>query len=394
MTELLLKAFVKNYKETDDPKVREACGKFAGIVGIISNIILCLMKVIVGMFAGSIAIIADGINNLADASSSVITFIGFKLSSLPEDKEHPYGHARYEYLTGLLVSVLIIVVGVQLLRSSFDKVLNPEETVFSLVTVLVLVIAIVMKVWQAVFNIGLGRRINSMTLIATGTDSRNDVISTTVVLIALIITKITGFQLDGIMGCAVALFIIWSGITLVRDTVSPLLGEAPDEELVREIERRTWQFEGVLGIHDLIVHNYGPGKVFASMHVEIDACGDMMEAHDMIDNIERSISEALKIHLVIHMDPVITNDPELNHLKEVVTNVAALIPGVTNIHDFRMVKGPTHTNVIFDAIVCDNCKLDEDEIKTIIETELRKENPDYFVVITFDKAYVDIDTFK
>lgn len=394
MTELLLKAFVKNYKETDDPKVREACGKFAGIVGIVSNIILCLMKVIVGMFAGSIAIIADGINNLADASSSVITFIGFKLSSLPEDKEHPYGHARYEYLTGLLVSVLIIVVGVQLLRSSFDKVLNPEETVFSLVTVLVLVIAIVMKVWQAVFNIGLGKRINSMTLIATGTDSRNDVISTTVVLIALIITKITGFQLDGIMGCAVALFIIWSGITLVRDTVSPLLGEAPDEELVREIERRTWKFEGVLGIHDLIVHNYGPGKVFASMHVEIDARGDMMEAHDMIDNIERSISEALKIHLVIHMDPVITNDPELNHLKEVVTNVAALIPGVTNIHDFRMVKGPTHTNVIFDAIVCDNCKLDEDEIKNIIETELRKENPDYFVVITFDKAYVDIDTFK
>lgn len=394
MTELLLKAFVKNYKETDDPKVREACGKFAGIVGIVSNIILCLMKVIVGMFAGSIAIIADGINNLADASSSVITFIGFKLSSLPEDKEHPYGHARYEYLTGLLVSVLIIVVGVQLLRSSFDKVLNPEETVFSLVTVLVLVIAIVMKVWQAVFNIGLGKRINSMTLIATGTDSRNDVISTTVVLIALIITKITGFQLDGIMGCAVALFIIWSGITLVRDTVSPLLGEAPDEELVREIERRTWQFEGVLGIHDLIVHNYGPGKVFASMHVEIDACGDMMEAHDMIDNIERSISEALKIHIVIHMDPVITNDPELNHLKEVVTNIAALIPGVTNIHDFRMVKGPTHTNVIFDAIVCDNCKLDEDEIKTLIETELRKENPDYFVVITFDKAYVDIDTFK
>ncbi|MBQ3123507.1 MAG: cation transporter [Firmicutes bacterium] len=394
MTELLLRVFVKNYKETDDPKVREACGKFAGIVGIVSNIILCLMKVIVGMFAGSIAIIADGINNLADASSSVITFIGFKLSSLPEDKEHPYGHARYEYLTGLLVSVLIIVVGVQLLRSSFDKVLNPEETVFSLVTVLVLVIAIVMKVWQAVFNIGLGKRINSMTLIATGTDSRNDVISTTVVLIALIITKITGFQLDGIMGCAVALFIIWSGITLVRDTVSPLLGEAPDEELVREIERRTWQFEGVLGIHDLIVHNYGPGKVFASMHVEIDACGDMMEAHDMIDNIERSISEALKIHIVIHMDPVITNDPELNHLKEVVSNVAALIPGVSNIHDFRMVKGPTHTNVIFDAIVCDNCKLDEDEIKNIIETELRKENPDYFVVITFDKAYVDIDPFK
>ncbi|MBQ9972681.1 MAG: cation transporter, partial [Firmicutes bacterium] len=393
MTELLLRVFVKNYKETDDPKVREACGKFAGIVGIVSNIILCLMKVIVGMFAGSIAIIADGINNLADASSSVITFIGFKLSSLPEDKEHPYGHARYEYLTGLLVSVLIIVVGVQLLRSSFDKVLNPEETVFSLVTVLVLVIAIVMKVWQAVFNIGLGKRINSMTLIATGTDSRNDVISTTVVLIALIITKITGFQLDGIMGCAVALFIIWSGITLVRDTVSPLLGEAPDEELVREIERRTWQFEGVLGIHDLIVHNYGPGKVFASMHVEIDACGDMMEAHDMIDNIERSISEALKIHIVIHMDPVITNDPELNHLKEVVSNVAALIPGVSNIHDFRMVKGPTHTNVIFDAIVCDNCKLDEDEIKNIIETELRKENPDYFVVITFDKASVDIDTF-
>lgn len=391
MTEALLKIFVKDYQNTKDPGVREAYGKFAGAVGIISNVILCLMKITIGLLTASIAIVADGINNLADASSSVITLIGFKLSTLPEDKDHPYGHARYEYLTGLLVSVLIIIVGVQLLRSSFDKVLNPEETVFNTTTATILVIAIAIKVWQAMFNIKLGKRIDSMTLIATGTDSRNDVIATTAVLIALIVTKITGLQLDGIMGCFVALFIIWSGISLVRETISPLLGEAPDEELVKEIERRTWEFEGVLGIHDLIVHNYGPGKVFASLHVEVDAAGDILDAHDMIDNIEKSISEALKINLVIHMDPIVTNDPELNKVKELVKDIAKDIPGVANIHDFRMVRGTTHTNIIFDAVVASDCKLSEEEVRDSIEKEIQKENPKYFVVITFDKMYVTHD---
>lgn len=387
MTSLLLKLFVKNHENVNDPKVRRACGRFAGIVGIVSNALLCAVKIAAGILSGSIAIIADGINNLADASSSVITLVGFRLSARPGDRDHPYGHARYEYLAGLSVSVLIIVVGVQLLRSSFEKVLRPEAPVFSVVTVLVIVLAIVVKIWQAAFNIKLGRRIDSLTLIATGTDSRNDVIATTAVLVSFVIAEKTGLALDGYMGCLVALFITWSGISLVRETVSPLIGEAPSEELVQEIGRRTWEFEGVLGIHDLMVHSYGPEKVFASMHVEVDACGDMMEAHDMIDNIERTLSDELGIHLVIHMDPVRTNDEELSKVREIVTNVAALMPGVSSIHDFRMVKGQTHTKIIFDAVVSADCRLKESEIKDIIEKEVQKENPSYYVAITFDTEY-------
>ncbi len=391
MTGLLLKIFVKDYENTKNAGVRKAYGKLAGIVGIISNIILCLMKVAVGIFTASIAIVADGINNLADASSSVITLIGFKLASLPEDEEHPYGHARIEYLTGLLVSVLIIVVGVQLFRSSVVKVIHPDEFVFSIMTVAVLAAAIVIKVWQAMFNIGLGRRIDSVALIATGTDSRNDVIATSAVLVSVIVTKLSGFQLDGYMGCVVALFIIWSGISLVKETVSPLLGEAPDEQLVRSIAEMTKGFYGVLGIHDLMVHNYGPGKIFASVHIEIDADGDIMAAHDMIDNIEKAVSSALGIQLVAHMDPIKTNDPLLTHMKELITQLLVSVEGVVSIHDFRMVPGPTHTNIIFDAVIKHNCKYSEEEIKNIVEKKVQEENPSYFVVITFDKEYTSYD---
>lgn len=389
MTTLLLKLFVKNYNDTKDSKVREAYGKLAGAVGIVSNVILCIMKVVIGLFVNSIAIIADGINNLADASSSVVTLVGFKLASLPEDKEHPYGHARIEYLTGLFVSVLIIIVGVQLIRTSVDKIINPEEFVFSWITVIILALAIGIKAWQSVFNIGLGKRISSITLIATGIDSRNDVISTTAVLAAFFITKFTGVQLDGIMGVLVALFIIWSGISLVRETISPLLGEAPDYELVHDISEKALAVEGVLGIHDLMVHNYGPGKIFASMHVEVDAHGDIMAAHDMIDNIERTLSEELHINLVIHMDPVKTDDPLLTELKAKIKEKIEEIDGVLSIHDFRMVPGPTHTNIIFDAVIASDCKMKEGEIKEVIQTFVSSIDETYFVVITFDKDYTN-----
>lgn len=394
MTKLLLKVFVKDYENVKDTGVRKAYGKLAGIVGIVSNILLCIMKVAIGIFTSSIAVVADGINNLADASSSVITLIGFKLASLPEDKEHPYGHARIEYLTGLLVSVLIIVVGVQLFRSSAGKVMHPDEFVFSTATVAVLVAAIAIKVWQAMFNIGLGKRIDSVALIATGTDSRNDVIATSAVLIAVIITKLSGFQLDGYMGCVVALFIIWSGISLVKETVSPLLGEAPDEELVRSIAEMTESFDGVLGIHDLMVHNYGPGKVFASVHIEIDADGDIMAAHDMIDNIEKTVSSALNIELVAHMDPIKTNDPQLTQMKKIITELLSDMEGIVSIHDFRMVQGPTHTNIIFDAVIKHDCKYTQEEIKDIIKKRVQEVNPSYFVVITFDKEYASYGSAK
>lgn len=390
MGNFLAKIFVKDYKNTSDPKVRERYGKFAGIVGIISNAILCTMKIIVGLIAGSIAIVADGINNLADASSSVITLIGFKLAAAPEDKTHPYGHARIEYLTGLFISVLIIVLGLQLLNSSFRKALHPDPLSFSYTTVIILLVAIVIKIWQALFNMGIGKKINSVALMATGADSRNDVISTAAVLVSIIIGKIFSIQLDGYMGCLVALFIIWSGIQLIRETSSPLLGEAPDEDLVRAIEEGVLSHKGVIGIHDLVVHNYGPGKIFASIHIEVDAKGDMLESHDMIDNIERYIKDSLHIEFTAHMDPVELDNPLISRLyKEIIQTIKPL-PGVHSIHDLRIVPGKTHTNIIFDAVLTPSCQMSKDEVTELISARVKQIDPTYFTVITFDKAYTEV----
>jgi len=387
MSKLFFKIFIKEYENYADATVRENYGKLAGVVGIVSNIILCVMKMLIGIISGSIAIIADAVNNLTDASSSVITLVGFKLASMPEDEEHPYGHARIEYLTGLLVSIIIIIVGIELLTSSIDKIMHPVTPEFSIATILVLVLAILIKVWQALFNFSVGKKINSLTLIATGTDSRNDVISTTVVLVSLLITHFTNINLDGYVGCLVALFIIWSGIQLVRETSSPLLGEAPDPELVKSIEVKTLSYNGVLGIHDLVVHNYGPGRIFASIHIEVDANGDIMESHDMIDNIERELSEELRIHLVAHLDPIQTDDPILNQVREKVGELLEEIEGVVSFHDFRMVSGPSHTNIIFDIVLSHNCTLKEAAITEKVQNFVRTIDENYFVVITFDRVF-------
>ena len=387
MNNFLCRIFVKDYENTKDPQVRERYGKFAGVVGILSNVILCAAKILVGAISGSIAIIADGINNLADASSSIITLAGFKLSSLPEDKEHPYGHARIEYISGMIVSVLIVVVGIELIKSSADKIMHPSPLEFSWSIIVVLLLAIAIKIWQALFNINIGKRINSLTLTATGTDSRNDVIATTVVLISIIVGKLTGLQIDGYMGCLVALFIIWSGIGLVKETMSPLLGEAPDPELVNAISDMALSYDGVLGIHDLVVHNYGPGRIFASIHSEVDAEADMMESHDMIDNIEREMAKKLHIEITGHLDPVRTNDPVVKKMVQLTSEVAAQIDGVSNIHDLRIVTGPTHTNVIFDTVVASNCTLSLKEIHEAFQKAVKTEGDNYFVVINFDKPY-------
>ena len=390
MGNLFIKLFVRDYENTSDPKVRERYGKFAGVVGIISNVVLCTMKILIGIFSSSIAIIADGINNLADASSSLMTLIGFKLASQPEDENHPYGHARIEYLTGLFVSILIIILGVQLLKTSIEKILDPEILEFSYITIITLVIAIVIKLWQSMFNKNIGKRINSVTLIATGADSRNDVIATGVVLISVLVGKFTDLKIDGYMGCLVALFIIWSGIQLVRETSSPLLGEAPDETLVSDIAETVMREPCVLGIHDLIVHNYGPGKIFASIHVEVDADGDLMKSHDMIDNIERLVKETLHIEFVIHMDPVKTNDPLINKLRAIIEEAFSPLEGVESIHDFRIVPGPTHTNVIFDVVLSTKCRYPEKQILKIANNAVKAVDNKYFAVITFDKAYTKI----
>lgn len=390
MGKLLIKLFIKDCDKTDDPAVRTQYGKLAGIVGILSNLLLCIMKICIGVFSKSIAIIADGINNLADASSSIITLIGFKLASLPEDEGHPYGHARIEYLTGLFVSILIIIIGIQLLRSSIDKILHPDPLEFSYLTIAILAAAIVIKLWQAAFNVHIGKRIHSVTLMATAADSRNDVISTTVVLAGVLISQFTGLQIDGWLGCLVALFILWSGIQLVRETSSPLLGEAPDEELVSAIRAIVEEAPEVLGIHDLMVHNYGPGRVFASIHIEVDADGDLMKSHDMIDNIERRVKEALQIEFVVHMDPVRVNDPLITKMHAVISEALSELHCVESIHDFRIVAGPTHTNIIFDAVLAANCKQTEKDILAAADAAVKDVDESYFVVITFDKIYTKL----
>lgn len=390
MGTFLFKTFIKSYEDIKDPEVREKYGQLAGVIGIISNIILCSMKVIIGISIKSIAVIADGINNLADASSSIITLIGFKLAIRPEDEEHPYGHARIEYITGLIISVIIIILGLQLLKTSVMKVIHPDPVQFNYITIIILVIAILIKIWQALFNISAGKRINSVALMATGADSKNDVISTSAVLISVIVGKLTGLQLDGIMGCIVALFIVWSGIQLIGETSSPLLGEAPDPDLVSSIVEGVKAYDKVLGTHDLIVHNYGPGRIFASVHIEVDCESNIIEVHDMIDNIEKTLSNKLKIHLTAHMDPIKVNDPLTDKVKSIIQKILIPLDGVFGLHDLRVVPGPTHTNIIFDAVISPECKLKKNEIIDIVNKEIKKVNENYYVVITFDNFYTKI----
>jgi len=388
MNNFLFKTFIKDWENVKDPKVRDSYGKLAGVVGIISNVILCIMKMLVGLISGSIAIIADAVNNLADASSSVITLIGFKLASMPEDDEHPYGHARIEYISGMVVSMIIILVGFELGKGSVDKILHPQPLEFSAAVVIVLLLAIAIKVWQAFFNISAGKRINSVALMATGADSRNDVISTSAVLISLIIGHLLDIQIDGWMGVVVALFIIWSGISLVKETISPLLGEAPDPELVIAIEDITMSYEGVIGIHDLVVHNYGPGKIFASIHIEVDAAVDVMVSHELVDDIEHRLQEDLNIFVTAHMDPVDLSNPDREPVSQIIADTIAPLEGVLNFHDLRMVSGPHRTNVVFDLVLAPESKVCKAAIEALLDQKVREYNPQYFCVIDYDINYL------
>ena len=387
MGNFLFKRFIKDYENIKDPKVRDSYGKLAGIVGIISNAILCTMKILIGLVSGSIAIVADGINNLADASSSVVTLVGFKLAAMPEDEEHPYGHARIEYLAGMAVSVMILLVGFELGKSSVDKILNPSPLEFSWTVVLVLLVAIAIKIWQAIFNISAGRKINSLALIATGTDSRNDVISTCVVLFGVLIGHFFNVQVDGYFGLLVAAFILWSGVGLIKETISPLLGEAPDPELVNQIEELAKSYDGILDIHDLVVHNYGPGKIFASIHLEVDAAVNVLISHELVDTVEHEIAEKLGIHITAHMDPIDLTTPYREEVLKIIKDTIAQMEGVLSLHDLRMVPGPNYTNVIFDIVINSQCKLSREEIKASIDAALHAVHPNFFTVIDFDMAY-------
>lgn len=387
MTEWLVKKFIKDYKNTKQPAVRVKYALLSGIVGIISNVFLFVTKLVVGMIFQSIAVTADAVNNLTDAGSSVITLVGFKLSSKPADEEHPYGHARIEYVTGFIVSVVIILLGIELIKTSFQKILNPNPINFSYLTVAALIVSILIKLWQGLFYKNLGRRIESAALAATGQDSMNDVISTATVLVAIVFSKLTNNQIDGYMGVAVALFILYSGGQLVLETLNPLLGLAPDPTLVADIEKEILSYEGVLGIHDLMVHSYGPGKLFASVHVEVAAEGDLLASHDMIDNIEREVSDKFNLSLVIHMDPLATNDERVNELRGQVTEIIDLIDQDLSMHDFRVVYGPTHSNLIFDIVVPTKFEVSDKELKETIDREIKKIDSTFNSVITIDKNY-------
>ncbi|HHU56616.1 MAG TPA: cation transporter [Acholeplasmataceae bacterium] len=386
MYKLLIKLFIKDYNEINNNKVRQKYGLLSSIFGIITNVFLCIIKVIIGILATSIAIIADGINNLTDGASSITTLIAFKMSSKEPDSEHPFGHERLEYVSGLIVSILIIVIGILFAESSIKKIIS-HGTInidnFNIL-IIILLISILIKLWQFFAYRYTGKKIKSHSLLATATDSFNDVIATSVVLISIIFYKFTSINIDGYMGLGVALFIIYSGIKLVKEATSPLLGEAPSKDLVNLVTKKIKEYEGVLGIHDLVIHSYGPARTYITVHVEVDADIDISKSHDLIDQIEREFLESLNINLVIHMDPINLKDPLTQKLKEKVEKIIMEIDENIRMHDFRIVKGVTHTNIIFDIVVPFDFYIKDIKIINLISEEIKKIDNHYNPIITVD----------
>ena len=359
---------VGNKEAAATTKGRQAVGMRASVVGIALNTLLCAAKAAIGLAAGSISIVADAVNNLSDAASNIISLLGFKLASKPADAGHPYGHGRYEYLAGLSVAVLVLVVGVELARGSVDKLMNPAPVEYSAVLVAVLLLSIAVKLWMMLFNAQVGKEIDSGVLAAASVDSRNDVITTAAVLAAAGVSYFTGFELDGWVGLAVAAFILWSGVELVRDAVDPLLGKPANPETIKLIENKMLSYKGILGIHDLIVHDYGPGRVFASIHAEVDSSVDILTSHELIDAIEQDFLKNEGLAVVIHLDPIVTSDARVSKLRKWISEDVAQIDPRLSIHDLRIVPGENRTNVIFDCYEPYAVEIGEDELKTMIST--------------------------
>lgn len=387
MVQLLARYFIKNYEQTESPSVRQSYGVLCGSVGIGFNILLFIGKFLAGLISNSIAITADAFNNLSDAGSSLITLIGFKMAGQKPDTEHPFGHGRIEYLTGLLVSLLILLMGVELIKSSVSKILHPEATECTAVVAGILIVSILVKLYMYLYNRSTGRKIDSAAMMATAADSLSDMLSTSVVLIATLIGKFTGLQIDGWCGLLVGIFILYAGFSAAKDTISPLLGQPPQKEFVEKIESIVQSYPQVLGIHDLIVHDYGPGRVMISLHAEVPASGDMLHLHDTIDNIERQLHRELHCDAVIHMDPVMNDDEETQELKKQVTCCLHELDKSLNLHDFRIVKGPTHTNIIFDILVPFKFQLSDAEISRFMEEKIHSISASYYAVINIDKDY-------
>lgn len=388
---LFRKAFIKDYENVTDPKVRNRYGICAGIIGIISNAILFVIKIVAGIIGGSITIIADAINNLSDAGSSVVTLVGFKLSSTPPDKDHPFGHARYEYVTGLLVSMMVLFLGIALLKSSIEKVISPTPVEVSVFTYVVLSVSIMLKLVQMLVYTDFSKAISSNALKASAQDSRNDSLTTLAVLISTIIIDVCGdrinpkISVDGIMGIAVSLFIIVSSVLLLKDAISPLLGEKPPKELVDKITAKILSYDGVIGVHDLVVHSYGANHCFVVAHVEVPADVDIVKSHDVIDNIEHDMWNDMHVRLNIHMDPIDTKNKQLAHLKERVRMAVYALDPELSIHDFRMVNGDTHVNLVFDVVVPYDKKISLEQVRSACEKEFENDETKYYFVIDMDR---------
>ena len=387
MTELLVKLFVKNSKDTKDTKVRLAYGNLAGIVGILCNVLLFAGKYIIGTLFGSIAIAADAVNNLSDASSNIVSLLGFKLGSKKADEEHPYGHARYEYLAGLVVCVIIVAIGLSLAKESILKVIHPSEVDCNVLMIVVLLISICVKLWMSIFNKKIGMRIESDTLIATAADSRNDVISTSAVVVATILCKVTGLNIiDGIAGIGVAVFILYSGIGLIKETLSPLLGKVPAAEFVNHITEKIQSYPGVIGVHDLMIHDYGPGNLFATVHVEFPAETPVIEAHEVMDEIERDFQEKEHMILTIHYDPIVEENAEVAEIRAFVSKAAKEFDERLSIHEVRLVPGNESGNVIFDCVKPAGFKISDSEISSYLQKRVTEWNPRYRCVIKVEPA--------
>lgn len=385
----LVRLFIKDCDNVTDPAVRERYGILSGAVGIVLNLLLSAGKLFAGLMTGSISITADAFNNLSDAGSSVVTLVGFKLAGQKADDGHPFGHGRMEYLAGLLVSLMILLVGVELGRSSIGKILRPEEVDFSLVSTGILAASILVKLWMGQFNRGLGRKIGSAAMAATAADSLSDAVATAAVLAGTLVNRFAHVNIDGWVGLAVAVFILRSGWGAAKDTINPLLGESPDPELVKQLRELVLSHPQVVGMHDLIIHDYGPGRRLCSFHAEVPQDADILDAHDAIDHIEREIKEKFGIETTVHMDPIATADEKVNQLRRQVADLARVVEPEMTIHDFRVVRGPTHTNVIFDAVVPHKCRLTDEEVLQRLRRAVSALDPTYQAVIQIDRAYVE-----
>ncbi|MGH4124929.1 MAG: cation diffusion facilitator family transporter [Clostridium sp.] len=393
LSKFLISKFIKNPEDTSNKKVRVAYGYLGGLVGIIVNLILFATKLIIGILLNSIAVTADAFNNLSDVASSIITILGFKLASKPADKEHPFGHGRLEYISGLIVSFLVILVGFEFIKTSYSRIVNPSKVIFNLIPFMLILVSIIFKIWISRFNKTLGKAINSSALEASSFDALSDVVSSSCVALSLLLSIWIDFPIDGYIGMLVSFFIIYAGYSLIKDTMNPLLGEAPDVDLVKGIQLKLLSYDHITGAHDLVIHNYGPGRCMGSVHAEVPCDISIVAIHEIIDKAEKEISDEFDIHIVIHMDPINTDDKEVNDCRIELLNVLSNFPIIKSIHDFRIVGSGEYKNLIFDAVIDFNRSFtsdDESKLGYEINNELKKCCPQYNALMTLDRDYLGV----